>query len=131
MNTTTALVVLLAIASPALAQTGAQRGIWADDLNRSVAACDDFYEFANGAWRAANPIPAAMPRWSRRWAAGESTKDRLREILESSAKEPSQPKGSVEQLIGDFYGACMNEKEANRLGSKPLESLLTRIDALK
>jgi putative endopeptidase len=131
MNTTTALVVILAIASPALAQTGAQRGIWADDLNRSVAACDDFYEFANGAWRAANPIPAAMPRWSRRWAAGESTKDRLREILEATAKEPNQPKGSVEQLIGDFYGACMNETEANRLGSKPLGSLLTQIDALK
>ena len=85
MNTTTALVVILAIGSPVLAQTGAQRGIWADDLNRSVAPCDDFYEFANGTWRTANPIPAAMPRWSRRWAAGESTKDRLREILEATA----------------------------------------------
>jgi putative endopeptidase len=131
MNTTTALVVILAIASPAFAQTGARRGIWADDLNRGVAPCDDFYEFANGTWRAANPIPAAMPRWSRRWAAGESTKDRLREILEATAKEANRPKGSVEQLIGDFYGACMNEAEANRLGSMPLESLLTQIDALK
>src|SRR4029453_13652540 len=131
MKTTTALVVILAIASPVLAQTGARRGIWADDLNRSVAPCDDFYEFANGTWRAANPIPAAMPRWSRRWAAGESTKDRLREILEATAKEANRPKGSVEQLIGDFYGACMNEAEANRLGSTPLDSLLTQIDALK
>jgi putative endopeptidase len=131
MNTAKALVVILAIASPALAQSGAQRGIQGADLNRSVAPCDDFYEFANGAWRAANPIPAAMPRWSRRWAAGESTKDRLRTILEAATRETRQPKDSVDQLIGDFYGACMNGTEANRLGSKPLESLLAQIDALK
>ncbi len=127
----TAFVVILAITSPALAQNATQRGIWAADLNRSVAPCDDFYEFANGAWRAANPIPAAMPRWSRRWAAGESTKDRLRQILEATARQTQQPKGGVDQLIGDFYGACMNEAEANRLGAKPLESLFLQIDAMK
>ncbi len=130
MNTASALVVILAITSPALAQNDTRRGIWAADLNRTVAPCDDFYEFANGAWRAANPIPAAMPRWSRRWAAGESTKDRLRQILDATAKETNQPKGSADQLIGDFYGACMNEAEANRLGAKPLESLLAQIDAM-
>jgi putative endopeptidase len=131
MNPATALVVILAIASPALAQGRAERGIWVSDLNRSVAPCDDFYEFANGAWRAANPIPAAMPRWSRRWAAGESTKDRLREILEAAAKDANHAKGSVDQLIGDFYGACMNETAANRLGTKPLQSLFTRIGAIE
>ena len=97
MNTAGVLVAILAIASPALAQNATQRGIWAADLNRSVAPCDDFYEFANGAWRAANPIPAAMPRWSRRWAAGESTKDQLRQILDATAKETNQPKGSADQ----------------------------------
>jgi putative endopeptidase len=130
MNTTAPLVVLLAIASPVFAQT-TQRGIWASDLNRNVAPCDDFYEFANGGWRAANRIPAAMPRWSRRWAAGESTKDRLREILDATAKETQQPKGSVDQLIGDFYGACMNEADANRLGATPLNALRSQIDAMQ
>ena len=129
-NLVPTFLLVLALAAPALAQSS-QRGVWSADMNRSVAPCDDFFEFANGAWRAANPIPAAMPRWSRRWAAGESTKEQLQVILENAAGKTSQPKGSVDQLIGDFYGACMNETEANRQGVKPLQSLLARIDAMQ
>ena len=129
-NLVPTFLLVLALAAPVLAQSN-QRGVWSADMNRSVAPCDDFFEFANGAWRAANPIPAAMPRWSRRWAAGESTKEQLRVILEEAPGKTNQPKGSVDQLIGDFYGACMNEAEADRQGVRPLQSLLARIDAMQ
>src|SRR5580658_150948 len=75
-------------------------GIETADLDRSANPCNDFYQFSNGAWRAANPIPATMDRWSRRWAAGESNKDQLKVILEEAAEKHDQPKGSVDQLIG-------------------------------
>jgi len=39
--------------------------------------------------------------------------------------------GSVEQLIGDYYGACMDEATVNRLGVKPIEPLLAEIRAMK
>jgi len=107
------------------------QGIELSDMNRSVEACSDFYEFANGAWRAKNPIPAEMPRWSRRWAAGEASKDRLKGILEEAAAAKNPPKGSVEQLIGDFYGACMDEAEIDRLGVTPLDPLRAAIRGLK
>ena len=125
-----AMVFVLAGAT-VLGQNSLQRGIEVADLNKSVAACDDFYEYANGGWRAANPIPASMPRWSRRWAAGESTKEKLRGILEEISANKNHPKGSVEQLTGDFYSACMDEAQANRLGVKPLEPLLAEIDRIK
>lgn len=125
------LIVALVLSSSVLAQNSAERGIEVSDLNRNVSACDDFYEFANGGWRASNPIPASMPRWSRRWAAGESTKDKLREILEGISAAKNNPKGSVEQLTGDFYSACMNEAQANRLGAKPVAPLLAEIDRIK
>lgn len=125
------LIVVFILSAAVLAQNSAQRGIEVSDLNRNVAACDDFFEFANGGWRAANPIPASMPRWSRRWAAGESTKDKLREILEQISATRNHPKGSVEQLTGDFYSACMDEAQANKLGVKPVEPLLTEIDRTK
>jgi endothelin-converting enzyme/putative endopeptidase len=124
------LICLLLGAATLSAQSGS-RGIEVSDLNRDVEPCTDFYEFANGAWRAANPIPASMPRWSRRWAAGESSKDRLKLILEEASAAPDPPRGSVEQLIGDFYGACMDETGANRLGVRPLAPLLGAIHAMK
>jgi len=107
------------------------QGIELSDMNRSVEACSDFYEFANGAWRAKNPIPPEMPRWSRRWAAGEASKDRLKGILEEAAAAKNPPKGSVDQLIGDFYGACMDEAEIDRLGVTPLDPLRAAIRGLK
>jgi endothelin-converting enzyme/putative endopeptidase len=125
------LIVIFTLAATVLAQSSAQRGIEVSDLNRNVSACDDFYEFANGGWRTANPIPASMPRWSRRWEAGETTKDKLREILEGTAAARNNPKGSVEQLTGDFYSACMDEAQANRLGVKPVQPLLSEIDRIK
>jgi endothelin-converting enzyme/putative endopeptidase len=78
-----------------------------------------------------NPIPAEQPRWSRRWKAGEEAKDRLKEILDEAAAVKNAPKGSTEQLIGDFYGACMDEAEVDRLGAKPIEGWRGDIRAMK
>ena len=128
------ILVLWSSAAWGLGQSGAptpERGIEVADMNRDVAPCTDFYEYANGGWRAANPIPASMPRWSRRWAAGESSKDQLRQILDEASASPGHPAGSVEQLIGDFYGACMDETRTNRMGVQPLQPLLSDIDAMK
>ena len=87
------------------ADAAARRGIETADLDRGVEACTDFYQFANGAWRAANPIPASMTRWSRRWQAGEAAKERLKGILDEVSASRSWAPGSVEQLIGDHYAS--------------------------
>jgi putative endopeptidase len=131
MRTARTLTCLIALLGAALAPSGPRRGIEPADINRAVDPCADFYDFANGAWRAANPIPASMPRWSRRWAAGEASKDRLKEILDEASAEKDRPRGSVERLIGDFYGACMDEARANSLGVKPLAPLLAEIGGMK
>ncbi len=131
MRTANTLTCLIALLGMALAPGGPRKGIEPADINRGADPCTDFYDFANGAWRAANPIPASMPRWSRRWAAGEANKDQLKLILDEASAAKDQPKGSVEQLIGDFYGACMDEAGANSLGVKPLAPLLAEIDGMK
>lgn len=79
------LLLAVSIATDAFTQQPALKGIETADLDRSVQPCDNFYDFSNGAWRAQNPIPASMDRWSRRWQAAEINQDRIGTIL----SEPS------------------------------------------
>ena len=129
MRRTLILLLTLLCATLAIGQT--QAGIEVSDLNREANPCTDFFEYSNGAWRASNPIPSTMDRWSRRWAAGEANKDQLRVILDEAAAKKDLPKGSVDQLIGDYYGACMNETRVNQAGVDPVKPMLAEIDAMK
>lgn len=126
----TAAVAQQAPAAPA-AQPVKQRGVFAEDVQRSADPCTDFFEYSNGAWRASHPIPPSMMRWSRRWESGELAKERLKSLLEEVSQRKDWPKASVEQLLSDYYGSCMDEPRVESLGLKPVQPLLRQIDALK
>lgn len=106
------------------------KGVEPADLDRAAKPCEDFYQFANGAWRAANPIPTSMDCWSRRWKAGEQNREKLRDILEELSNR-QWPEGRVEQLVGDNYASCMDERSINAAGVAPLKPLFAEIDRMK
>src|SRR5215470_15493412 len=113
------------------AQKSSLHGIEVNDMDRKVQPCDDFFEYANGAWRANNPIPPSMTRWSRRWQAGENAKDRLKDILEAASSEQNAAKGSTEQVIGDYYAACMDESRVNARGRDAIKPWFRKIEAAR
>jgi Peptidase family M13 len=115
----------LAVAADANA---ALEGVQSRDLNRQVEACTDFDEFANGTWRADNPIPASLPKWSRRLAAQDGNWHRQQSVLEATASKKDWRQGSAEQVAGDYYASCMDESAVEAAGSAPLGSLMAEID---
>ncbi|MGA2375950.1 MAG: M13 family metallopeptidase [Candidatus Sulfotelmatobacter sp.] len=52
-------------------------------------------------------------------------------MLDTAAADKSAPQGSTEQIIGDYYGACMDESRVNARGMEPLKPWFARIDAAK
>jgi putative endopeptidase len=124
-------LVMLVYTLPLCAQAKPLQGIDVSDIDRKVSPCQDFYEFANGSWRANNPIPPSMVMWSKRWAAGESTKDVLHGILEDAAAHSSTaaPK-SADRLIGDSYGACMDEQQIAAQGVKAIGRELALVQSI-
>ena len=95
-------------------------------LDRSASACQDFNRFANGGWMDKNPIPAAYSRWGRFELLDEQNQNVLHGILDGLVAK-KRFANSNEQKIADFYGSCMDEKNIEAEGIKPLEPELERI----
>jgi putative endopeptidase len=93
-------------------------------MDTKTAACTDFYQYANGGWLAANPIPAAYPAWGVGNVLNEKTRDVLHDILEAAAKNTTARKGSNEQKIGDYYASCMDEAKVEADGLQPIQAEL-------
>jgi putative endopeptidase len=124
------LMLALALAGATVAAYAAH-GIDPGDMNKNGDACTDFFDYANGTWRASHPIPDYMDRWSRRWESGEVNKEHVRDILDGLAARKDWPAGSPEQLAGDFYAACMDEKQIDAAGIAPLQPWLDEVRAIK
>src|SRR5438105_1359438 len=96
-------------------------------MDTKAAACADFYQYANGGWLAANPIPPQYPAWGVANVLNEKNRDVLHDILEAAAKNVGSHKSPNEQKVGDYYATCMDEARIEADGLKPIQAELDRI----
>jgi putative endopeptidase len=99
-------------------------------VDQTLSPCDDFYKYACSKWLAANPIPPDQVYWSTGSSLELWNENVLRETLEASSKN-DPARSAVQQKIGDYWAACMDESGIEAAGLKPLQPELARIAALK
>jgi len=125
--------ILLLFASASFAQSAPSEkavGFSIDNIDKTLDPCADFYQYACGNWLKSTEIPADRSSWVSFTELDERNLVTLKDILEkTSSGGPSR--SAVEQKIGDFYGACMDEKAANQKGLAPLQPELDRIAVVK
>ncbi len=105
-----------------------QSGLDLSAIDKSADPCNNFYQYACGAWIKKNPIPADESSWGRFNELFQRNQEILRGILEDSAKH--QDRSSIDQKIGGFYQSCMNEPRIEQLGTAPLQAELKRISEI-
>jgi putative endopeptidase len=98
-------------------------------MDRTADPCEDLYRYACGGWQRNNPIPPDQARWS---VYGKTYVDNQRYLwglLAQDAKTDGQ-RTANQQLIGDFFAACMNTEAIDAAGLAPLQPDLQRIAQL-
>jgi endothelin-converting enzyme/putative endopeptidase len=124
------LVLALAVAATiAPAQTAKTPGFDMSAIDRTADPCTNFYQYACGSWMKSNPVPADRAIWGRFNELSERNRAVLRDILEKAAANDAH-RSAVNQKIGDFYSACMDEQGIERKGISAIRPELDRISAL-
>ena len=99
-------------------------------MDTTVKPGDDFYSYVNGNWAKTVTIPDDQTGWGAFYMIYEDNLKNLRSILEDAAKT-SNPAGSLEQKVGDYYAAGMDTATIEKVGAEPLKPMLAKIDAVK
>lgn len=87
---------------------------------------DDFFQWANGAWLKANPIPASESNWGIGDMVQEEVYNRLKQISEEAAAS-NAAEGTDQKKIGDFWATGMDSAKADQLGFSPLQKEIDMI----
>ncbi|VVT20724.1 Peptidase M13 [Sphingomonas aurantiaca] len=140
-------VILLASAASAIAQTAPRAATPAastpapatKDANKpqigdfgfdmagrdtSVKPGTDFFDYTNGGWVKATPIPADRSSYGMFHVLQDLSLARTRTILDAAATKPGDK-------VGDFYTSFMDEAAVDAKGAAPVKPMLAALRATK
>ena len=129
-----AKLMIAAVSLAALAGCSSDKslksGIDLSNMNTSVNAGDDFYEYACGGWMEKNPLPAAYSRYGSFDVLGEDNNKRINGILDELLKQTYE-QGTPEQKLSDLYKLSMDSVKRDLDGVAPAMDIINRMEAAK
>jgi len=100
----------------------------ASKVDKSVDPCTDFYSYACNQWVKDNPLPADEVFWGTFGKLQLWNQTQLHQTAVETAAKPSADRTAVEQKVGDYWTACMDEKQRNTSSLESLRPELEHID---
>ena len=100
-----------------------------NSMDRTADPCVNFYQYSCGGWQKNNPIPEDQTSWSVYGKLYQDNLQFLKGILEQASKDKAG-RTVVEQKIGDFYAACMDEAVVEKRGLTPVQGYLDAANQL-
>ena len=98
-----------------------------DGISEQIAPGDDFYNHVNKTWYDNAVIADDQVGVGAYRFLNIPQQELLKNILEE-VSEQSHDKGSVEQLVGDFYASGMDTLSIDKRGITPIQPLLEKIE---
>lgn len=100
-------------------------------MDRAISPTVDFYRFSNGFWLDRTSIPHDAPAISATAQARQRNEELIWRVVSGTAFDYSAPKGSPEQIVGEFLRTGLDQDQADRLRSRPIDSEVHRIAAIQ
>lgn len=123
-------VMLLLALVAAMMMNAQTKGLNPADMDTSVRAGDDFYQYAGGGWMKANPLTVEYSSYGVFHHLNERTRKQLNELFDELTSK-SHAKGTIDQKVADLYRMAMDSVRLNREGATPLKDDLAQINTFK
>lgn len=115
-----AVVVTIGLAIFITKEKKMDMGIKLQDMDTTVVAGDNFYDYATRGWRNAHPIPNDYARYGTFELLDEENNKRVRKIAETDNGK-----------VGTLYKVAMDEEKLNTEKTEPAKKYLAEIDELE
>ena len=124
-------MILTAIIMAALTGCGGSNkelnsGIDIKNMDTTIAPGEDFFNYAGGAWMAANPLKSEHSRFGQFDQLSENNEKQLKEMFEEYSTTP-QEAGSLGDKIGVIFRQAMDSVKRNKDGWEPIRKNLETI----
>ncbi|KAE8603571.1 hypothetical protein XENTR_v10014375 [Xenopus tropicalis] len=89
-----------------------------NNIDPTISPCTDFYSFACGGWLRRHGIPEDKLIYGTIAAIGEQNEEKLEHLLLQPVRR--KHKGSAERKVKEFFKSCLNMRDIDRLGARPM-----------